>query len=258
MDWLMVRTSLFEHPKILKLSRILKVRTTEALGLCITLWSKAYGITRTGDTGYAPDDLDQWIGKKGLAKAIIEVGWASISSDNSIVLENWAKYSGQQQERQESARLRQQRYRDNHRNENVTKRNSLHNVTVTNCNASREIMTQGSKEGSKEVRKEENKKDNASALSKKAHTQTVIPSSFNECLHLLPEDLVSASRDLVETWFLHRSAQGWKTSAGLAIKDCVADLRLWLKKESTSLDVEVEKSKKIARPFVPSVSVEVN
>lgn len=256
MDWLMVRTSLFEHPKILKLSRILKVRTTEALGLCITLWSKAYGITRTGDTGYAPDDLDQWVGKKGLAKALIEVDWASISADNSIVLENWSKYSGQQQERQESARLRQQRYRDNHRNEkNITKRNSLHDVTVTNCNASREIMTQGSKEG----RKEENKKDNTSVLSKKANTQTVIPSSFNECLLLLPTDIISAApRDLIETWFLHRTAQGWKTSAGLAIKDCVADLRLWLKKESTSLDVEVENSKKIARPFVPSVSVEVN
>lgn len=250
MDWIKIRTSLFEHPKVLKLSRLLRVKQIEALGLCVLLWSKAYGITKDGALGYAPEDLDQLIGKKGLTKALEEIGWAVVSDDGCVTLPRWHEYCGFQQDQQASARLRQQRSRFKKKNvtnnEEVTNNDLSQNVTVTKCD--NEKMSRDYRYIDKYI----DKKDNTSVLSKKAHTS--IPSSFQEVVKAFPQ----FDREAVEKWFWHRSAQGWMTSGGVAIRDWKADLQLWMRNEPTLVNVEKSSEKNTGAAYVPTVSVEVN
>lgn len=250
MDWIMLRTNLIEHPKMLKLSRCLRVKKTEALGLCALLWSKAYGITKNGELRYAPEDLDELIGKRGFTNALVDVGWAELNADGYVVLPGWHKYCGLQQERQEAARLRQRNSRQRRRNlqqsEDVTYDNLSRDVTVTNCDCDITSRTYIGR------CIDNNKKD--TIVSKKAK---YLPSSFDDVLASFAEGLPGEVDD-IESWYLRREAQGWRTTAGTPIRNWKADLQLWLKNKPTQLSVAGENIKNSAPAYVPTVNVEVN
>lgn len=104
-DWLKVNHSLVRSAKVRGLMRELRCKKHAALGLAVNWLCWIDEQTKDGQTGLLPDELDDEIGFRGCADALISIGWAALGEDGCVYALEFGKHCGESaKERAENAR----------------------------------------------------------------------------------------------------------------------------------------------------------
>lgn len=94
MDWVRINTTLPRSPKVLQLATALKCKRHEALGLILEYFCWLDGNFSDGFTHLTPQQIDEVFAKKKFAKALIEIGWASLDEQDCFIVQNFDTYNG--------------------------------------------------------------------------------------------------------------------------------------------------------------------
>lgn len=94
-DWLKVNHSLVRSAKIRGLMRLLRCKKHAALGLAVAWLCWVDEQTTDGQTGLSPDELDDEIGFRGGAEALIGIGWAALGEDGCVYALEFGKHCGE-------------------------------------------------------------------------------------------------------------------------------------------------------------------
>lgn len=104
-DWLKVNHALVRSPKVRGLMRELRCKKHAALGFAVNWLCWIDEQTKDGQTGLLPDELDDEIGFRGGAEALIRIGWAALGEDGCVYALEFGKHCGESaKERAENAR----------------------------------------------------------------------------------------------------------------------------------------------------------
>lgn len=135
MAWIEAHQALGDHPKVRKLSRILKLdNENEPIGILMRLWWWAMDYAPDGSIGkYDAEELAwamRWKGEpEELLEALIGAGWID-DGPEGLQIHDWYQYAGRlvdmREAKREQDRIRQQRRRDR---EKERAENSHANVT---------------------------------------------------------------------------------------------------------------------------------
>lgn len=94
-DWLKVNHALVRSPKVRGLMRALHCKKHAALGLAVSWLCWVDEQTTDGHTGLLPDELDDEIGFRGCAEALISIGWAALGADGCVYALEFGKHCGE-------------------------------------------------------------------------------------------------------------------------------------------------------------------
>ena len=104
-DWLKVRHALVRSQKVYRLAREMHTQRYTALGVALTWLVWLDEQTEDGQTGLSAEEVDDMLGFRGAAAALVRIGWASIGGDGTLVAEEFGKHCGASaKERAETAR----------------------------------------------------------------------------------------------------------------------------------------------------------
>lgn len=119
--WYRADETLAKHPKTLRLSRLLKIRRREAVGLLHDLFAWGlYAADRTGKLrGLEPEDIGlalEYTGKAALnvVGALVDVGYLEYR-ENAYFIHDWEDYSGLAAEYRERDKIRKRAERERNR-----------------------------------------------------------------------------------------------------------------------------------------------
>lgn len=111
-DWIKMRIDLQTHPKVFRIVSALKADRLRVIGGLHVAWSifdthSADGVL----LGYDCDAMDAVIGWPGFTQAMIDVQWASIDADGSLVMPRFDEHNGASAKRRanDSERKRNER-----------------------------------------------------------------------------------------------------------------------------------------------------
>ena len=98
-DWIKMRSDLFTHPKVVRISSALKADTLRTVGGLMSAWClfDAHSVDGILD-GYTPETLDDHLRWPGFAAAMISVGWLGVDGE-SLVLPEFDTHNGQSAKR---------------------------------------------------------------------------------------------------------------------------------------------------------------
>lgn len=98
-DWIKMRTDLFTHPKVVRISSALKADTLRTVGGLMSVWClfDAHSSDGTLD-GYSTETLDDYLRWPGFSAAMVAVGWL-IEEPESLVLPEFDTHNGQSAKR---------------------------------------------------------------------------------------------------------------------------------------------------------------
>jgi hypothetical protein len=98
-DWIKMRSDLFTHPKVVRISSALKADTLRTVGGLMSVWCLFDAHSVDGRLeGYTPDYLDAHLRWEGFAEAMVAVGWL-ISDDQGLALPRFDTHNGQSAKR---------------------------------------------------------------------------------------------------------------------------------------------------------------
>lgn len=141
-DWIKMRVDLQTHPKVFRMVSALQADRLRIIGGLHIAWSIFDTHSDDGVLhGYSVEAMDAVIGWPGFTQAMVEVEWASIDEDGSLVMPRFDEHNGA------SAKRRA--------NDSERKRNDRKNKVVRNVSASdaENLRTR------EEKRREEKKQD---------------------------------------------------------------------------------------------------
>lgn len=95
-----MKRSAMDHPKLLKLMRVLEIPRYSAVGLLESLWHFTAKFAPTGGFNrFSDEDLAQWIAWEGtpdkLINALVECGWLDRCGSNRMLVHDWAEHADQ-------------------------------------------------------------------------------------------------------------------------------------------------------------------
>lgn len=93
-DWLKVNHSLVRSAKVRGLMRALHCKKHAAFGLAVSWLCWIDEQTTDGRTGLLPEELDDEIGFRGCAEALISIGWAVLGEDGCVEAVEFGKHCG--------------------------------------------------------------------------------------------------------------------------------------------------------------------
>lgn len=98
-DWIKMRSDLFTHPKVVRISSALKADTLRTVGGLMSAWClfDAHSVDGKLD-GYTSETLDDHLRWPGFAAAMISVGWLADDGE-SLVLPEFDTHNGQSAKR---------------------------------------------------------------------------------------------------------------------------------------------------------------
>lgn len=99
-DWIKMRIELQTHPKVFRMVSALKADRLRVIGGLHVAWSifdthSADGVLH----GYTCDAMDAVIGWSGFTQAMVDVGWASINEEQSLVMPRFDEHNGKSAKR---------------------------------------------------------------------------------------------------------------------------------------------------------------
>jgi hypothetical protein len=152
-DWIKMRIDLQTHPKVFRIVSALKADRLRVIGGLHIAWSvfdthSADGVL----VGYTVEAMDAVIGWPGFTQAMIDVQWASIDDDGSLVMPRFDEHNGA------SAKRRA--------NDNERKREARKAVSVRNVSASDADKLRTREEKRREEKKEQDQEQGADAPAK--------------------------------------------------------------------------------------------
>lgn len=130
-DWIKVRTTLKDDPRVMAMADMLGVDDAHMVGVLVTFWSWADSHTEDGLVRNLSASRADKIGTlSGFASALESVGWAKIDSESgTIELINFAEHNGNTAKRRASEAKRKAS------NRNIL--NESRNVSASNADKSR-------------------------------------------------------------------------------------------------------------------------
>lgn len=113
-DWIKVRHALVRSAKIRLMARELGCNQITALGLAVKWLCWIDEQTEDGETSLLPKELDEEMGWRGCATALISIGWAAEDEKGRVVALEFDKHSGETAKKRAEAARRKglQRARD--------------------------------------------------------------------------------------------------------------------------------------------------
>lgn len=111
-DWIKMRASLRNHPKVVRMASALQTDKLRIIGGLFSAWCLFDEHSDVGQlVGYTPSALDAEVGLPGLAEAMSGVGWLTTNGNDGLFLPEFETHNGQPSKRraQESLRKREQR-----------------------------------------------------------------------------------------------------------------------------------------------------
>ena len=104
-DWIKIRHALVRSQKIYRLAREMHTQRYTALGVALAWLVWLDEQTEDGQTGLSAEEVDDMLGFRGAAAALVRIGWASLGGDGTLVAEEFGKHCGASaKERAETAR----------------------------------------------------------------------------------------------------------------------------------------------------------
>ena len=110
-QWLKVRHSLVRSAKVRALMRLLRCKKHAALGLAVSWLVWIDEQTTDGLTHLLPDELDDEIGFRGGAEALIGIGWAALGEDGCVYALEFGKHCGDSAKERAQGARRVERHR---------------------------------------------------------------------------------------------------------------------------------------------------
>lgn len=110
--WLKVRHSLLRSSKIRALMRELRCKKHAAVGLAVAWLVWIDEQTTDGQTHLLPDELDDEIGFRGCAEALISIGWAALGEDGCVYALEFGKHCGDSAKERAQGARRVERHRN--------------------------------------------------------------------------------------------------------------------------------------------------
>jgi hypothetical protein len=153
-DWIKMRIDLQTHPKVFRMVSALKADRLRIIGGLHVAWS--IFDTHSSDgvlVGYTVDAMDAVVGWPGFIQAMIDVEWASVNDDGSLVMPRFDEHNGASAKR---------RANDSERKRNERKK------PVRNLSASDADSLRTREEKRREEKKEQDQKQGAGAPAKSA------------------------------------------------------------------------------------------
>ncbi|WP_374520343.1 hypothetical protein [Hydrogenophaga sp.] len=99
-DWIKMRSDLFTHPKVVRISSALKADTLRTVGGLMSVWCLFDAHSTDGHLdGYTPDVLDDHLRWPGFSRAMVQVGWLETDGDDALVLPRFDTHNGQSAKR---------------------------------------------------------------------------------------------------------------------------------------------------------------
>ncbi len=94
-----------QEQKVYRLAREMHTQRYTALGVALAWLVWLDEQTEDGQTGLSAEEVDDMLGFRGAAAALVRIGWASIGGDGTLVAEEFGKHCGASaKERAETAR----------------------------------------------------------------------------------------------------------------------------------------------------------
>lgn len=124
-DWIKMRIDLQTHPKVFRMVSALKADRLRIIGGLHIAWS--IFDTHCDDgvlVGYTVDAMDAVVGWPGFTQAMIDVEWAGIQDDGSLVMPRFEEHNGASAKR---------RANDNERKRNDRKAKSIRNASASDA-----------------------------------------------------------------------------------------------------------------------------
>lgn len=110
--WLKVRHSLLRSAKVRALMRELRCKKHAAVGLAVAWLVWIDEQTTDGQTHLLPDELDDEIGFRGCAEALISIGWAALGEDGCVYALEFGKHCGDSAKERAQGARRVERHRN--------------------------------------------------------------------------------------------------------------------------------------------------
>lgn len=86
-QWIKLRTSLADDPRVLGIAARLKVKPTEIIGCLSMVWFLADTHTWDGLLPHlTPDAIDKKVDLKGFASELVKIGWIAFSEQGAEIL----------------------------------------------------------------------------------------------------------------------------------------------------------------------------
>lgn len=99
-DWIKMRSDLFTHPKVVRISSALKTDTLRTVGGLMSVWCLFDAHSVDGQlSGYTPEVLDLHLRWDGFSNAMISVGWLIFHDKNGMFLPRFDTHNGQSAKR---------------------------------------------------------------------------------------------------------------------------------------------------------------
>ncbi|WP_052239528.1 hypothetical protein [Pseudomonas brassicacearum] len=151
-DWIKMRIDLQTHPKVFRMVSALQADRLRIIGGLHVAWSIFDTHSHDGVlVGYTVDAMDAVVGWPGFTQAMIDVEWAALEDDGSLVMPRFDEHNGA------SAKRRA--------NDSERKRNERKNP-VRNLSASDADSLRTREEKRREEKKEQDQKQGAGAPAK--------------------------------------------------------------------------------------------
>lgn len=95
-NWIKVRHELVRSPKLWHMARVMKSANKHtALGVAVAWLVWLDEQTQDGNTGMSKSEVDDLLGAKGAADALVYIGWAGVSEDGTVVALDFDKHNGE-------------------------------------------------------------------------------------------------------------------------------------------------------------------
>lgn len=93
-DWIKMRSDLLTHPKVVRMSSMLKADRLRTIGALFAVWCLFDAHSEDGTLpGYTEDVLNDLVGMKGCAAAMRAVGWLH-SDDGGLTMPEFGEHNG--------------------------------------------------------------------------------------------------------------------------------------------------------------------
>lgn len=118
-DWIKVRHALVRSAKIRLMARELGCNQITALGLAVKWLCWIDEQTEDGETSLLPKELDEEMGWRGCATALISIGWAAEDEKGRVVALEFDKHSGETAKKRAENARRQSNFKERKRRSNA-------------------------------------------------------------------------------------------------------------------------------------------
>lgn len=224
-DWLKVRHALVRSQKVYRLAREMHTQRYTALGVALAWLVWLDEQTEDGQTGLSAEEVDDMLGFRGAAAALVRIGWASLGGDGTLVAEEFGKHCGASaKERAETARR-------------VSKHRELKNRYKSNGECNGENVTHVTEDALQNALPEKNRID--MTLSPRAPACEHTPSQDEVMPVMASLSIAKLSGDTLAecaTRFIDEmEATGWCDRRGLPLYDWKPAARNWARRYAERL-----------------------